>query len=195
MCEEGIDLDEHWAYTITGSWRALQYCEDIIKLCFKAMTDSEKNEYRNVDITLQDALKIRLGEETEEIKGKKIKVTQIIGSLIDRCFDKLIHFIRNQNSRLAYMVFGVFLMKYGGIMPKEIKEEILRHSEWEHEAHQFKSIEEKELRKKYLLEFHEKLKGYVSGVSTLVSEKTLSDVYADHGPYDLSSIKYDIQST
>ena len=193
MCEEDIDLDEYWSYTITGNWRALRYCGGFNKLCFKAMTDSEEDEFRNIDITLQDALKIRLGEETEEIKRKKDKLTQIVGSLIDRSFDKLIHFVRNQNTRLAYMVFGVFLMKYGGKMPKEMKDEILRQSEWEYEKHQFKTIEERELRKKFLIEFREVIKGYIAGVPTLVSEKTLSDVYADHGPYDLSPIKYNIE--
>ncbi len=193
MCEEDIKIDEHWSYTIKGNLRALYYYEDLERICLSAMTDDEEKEFDNVDITLQDALKIRLGEETEEIKSKKFKLMQLTRSQIDRCYDKLVHFIRNQNSRLAYIVLGVFLMVDGGKMTKELKEDILKYSDWAYEKHQFKNVEEEELRKKYLIEFREKIKGYIPGVPTLVSEKSLSDVYADHGPFDLTPIKYDIQ--
>ena len=193
-CEEDVDLDEHWSYTIKGSLRALYYYEDLEKICLVSMTDKEEKEFWDNNITLQDALKIRLGKETEEIRNKKIKISQIMSSQINRCYDKLVHFVRNQNSRLAYMVLGVFLMEDGGKMTKELKEDILKYSDWEYEEHQFKTVEEQELRKQYLIKFRNKVKDYIPGVLTLVTEKTLSDVYADHGPFDLTPIKYDIQN-
>ena len=193
MCEEDFDLDEHWSYAIKGNLRALYYYEDLEKICFSEMTDDERKEYESYDFTLQDALKIRLGQETEEIRDKKIKASQIISALIDRCYDKLVHFVRSQNSRLAYMVFGVLLMEDGGKMTNGLKEDILKYSDWAYEKHQFKNVEEEEVRKKYLIEFREKIKKYIPGVPTLVTEKSPSDVYADHGPFDLTPIKYDIQ--
>lgn len=193
MCEEDIEIDEHWSYTIKGNLRALYYYEDLERICLSVMTEGEKKEFDSVDITLQDALKIRLGEETEEIKSKKFKLMQLVRSQIDRCYEELFHFVREQRSRLAYMVFGVFLMEDGGKMTNELKEDILKYSDWAYEKHQFKNLEEEELRKKHLIEFREKIKRYIPGVPTLVSEKSPSDVYADHGPFDLTPIKYDIQ--
>ncbi len=192
MCEEDIDLDEHWSYTIKGNLRALYYHEDLLKICLDAMTDKEEKEFWNNNFTLQDALKIRLGEETEEIRSKKIKRSQRMSSLIGRCYDKLVHFVRNQSSRLAYMVLGVFLMEDGGKMTKELREDVLKYSDWEYEKHQFKNVEERELRKKNLIEFREKVKEYIPGIPTLVLEKSLSDEYADRGPFDLTPIKYDL---
>ncbi len=164
--EEEIDLDEHWSYTISGNWRALRYCEDLLLFCLREKTDVER---------------------------KMVKANELLSSLINRCYDKLIQFVRKQNSRLAYMVLGVFLMKFGGRITKEVREEILKYSEWKYEEQQLKTVEEKELRKRYLIEFRKKIKGYVDGVPTLVSEKTLSDVYANHGPFDLSPINYYIK--
>ncbi len=171
MCEEEIDLDEHWSYTISGNWKAIHYCGDLFEFCLRAKTNVER----------------------EKLKNNEIDIIQIMSSLIDRCYDKLIHFVREQNSRLAYMVLVVFIMKFGGKMPKEIRDEILYYSQWEYEEHQLKTVEEKQLRKKYLIEFREKIKGYVDEIPTLVSEKTLSDVYANDGPFNLSPIKYDIE--
>ncbi len=140
--EEEIDLDEHWSYTITGNWRAINYCEDITRFCLREKTD----------------------EERKKVDANEINFIELLTSLIDRCYDKLIHFVRNQNSRLAYMVLGVFLMSSGGKITKEVREEILKYSERKYEEHQFKTVEEKELRKKYLIEFRNKIKGYVDGV-------------------------------
>jgi len=170
MCEEEIDLDEHWSYTISGNWRALRFCEDLLRFCSRVKTDDERKKVRDNEIELTDFLKV----------------------LIERCYEKLIRFIQGQNSRLGYLVLGVFLMKFGGKMTNEVKEQIIKYSDWEYEEHQFKNIEEKKLRKKYLSEFREKITNFVDGVRTLVSEKTLSDVYADHGPFDLTPINYDI---
>jgi len=172
MCEEEIDLDEHWSYTIAGNWRALRFCEDLLRFCSRAKTDDER----------------------KKVRDNEIELTELMSLLIDRCYEKLINFAQDQNSRLAYLVLGVFLMEFGGKMTKEVKEDILKYSDWKYEVHQFKTVEEKELRKKYLIEFREKIKGYVDGVHTLVSEKTLSDVYANHGPFDLTPINYDIES-
>ena len=78
-------------------------------------------------------------------------------------------------------------MKFGGKMTKEVKEQILKYSDWEYKEHQFKTVAERKQREKYLIEFRKKIKWYVDGVHTLVSEKSLSDVYANHGPFDFNS--------
>ena len=82
-----------------------------------------------------------------------------------------------------------------GKMTNELKEDILKYSDWIYEKHQFRSVEEGKVREEYLIEFREKIKGYISGMPTSVSEKTLRDVYAEQGPFDLTPIKYDIHTS
>jgi hypothetical protein len=170
MYEEEIDFDEHWSYTIMGNWRADHYFEDLFFICLESETDEEKKQVR---------------PENEFLDSMKI--------LIGRCHDKLITFARRQHSRLAYLVLGWFLMFFGGEFTEEIKEQILKYSEWKYEKLQFKTEEEKELRKKYLSEFREKIVNYIEGTPTLISEETLSDIYYNNGPWDLTPIKYDLR--
>ncbi len=171
MCEEEVDLDEHWSYTIMGNWRALQYCEELTRICIRSRTPEEKKFVKEMN----HFIPIDLWE-----------------SLIDRSYDKLLNFVRFQHSRLAYLVLGVFIMKFGGKMTREVKEKILEYSDWRFEENQFKTKEEKKLRKKYLFEFRDKIANYRSGEPILISDVSLSDVYANHGPFNLSFIKYDI---
>ena len=120
-----------------GNWRANHYFEDLFSICWESKTDEEKKQVR---------------------RGNKL-----IGSmrvLIVRCFDELISFVREQHSRLAYLVLGWFLMFFGGKMTKEVKEQILKYSKWDYEKLQFKTEEEKKLRKKYPSEFREKIINY-----------------------------------
>ena len=135
MYEEEIDVDEHWSYTIMGNWRSKHYRVDLLCICWESETDEEKKQ-------------VKRGNEF--IDSVKI--------LIDRCYNNLIAFVREQHSRLAYLVLGWFLMFFGGKMTEEVKKQIIKYSEWEYEELQFKTEEKKELRKKYLSEFREKIK-------------------------------------
>jgi len=171
MEEEIIDRSEHWSYTITGNWRALDYYEDLFYFCSRSNTSEEDN----------------LIKENGYLIPKEIWI-----SLIDRCYDKLINFVKDQKSRLAYLVLGMFLMRHDGKMTKEIRKKILHYSNWEFEKHQFKSNEEKRIRMKYLLEFQEKVRKYVEGVNTRITEEPLNKLLKDHGPFDLTPIKYHI---
>lgn len=167
--EEEIDLDEHWSYTIMGNWRAKHYREDLLFICFDSKTPEERKQ-------------VRRGSE----------FIDFMRILIDRCYDKLIAFVREQHSRLAYLVLGWILMRFGGKMTNEVKEQILKYSDWKYEECQFKTEEEKELRKKYLSEFREKMVIYTEGIPLSVTEETLSDIYYNDGPWGLTPIKYEI---
>lgn len=170
--EHGVetDLNEHWCYTVMGNWRAKHYLEDMVFICGDFKTDEERKKARPQGREFIEYLKI----------------------LIDRAYDKLIAFVREQHSRLSYLALGWFLLFFGGKMTEDVKEEILKYSEWEYEKHQFKSEEEKELRKKYLSEFREKIISYVEGTPTSVSGDKLSNDQYNNGLYNLTPIKYDI---
>lgn len=165
-----IGKNEHWSYTIMGNWIALDYYDDFFYFCSSAKTN----------------------EETQRIRNQELRIKEFWKVLIDRCYDKLIDFVENKGSRLVYLVLGFFLMEYGGRMTKEVKEKILEYSQWKYEIHQFKSESEKELRKKYLSEYRDKVHNYKDGIYTVVSKETLEDVYQKHGPFDLTPIDYSI---
>jgi len=167
MEEEEIDLDEHWSYTIMGNWRALDYFSELFSFCTRTKTS----------------------EERKKIRGDHVKIRDLMKIFIGRCYEQLINFVKEQNSRLGYLVLGVFLMQFGGKMIREIRDEILKFSNWEYERDQFNIEEEKELRKRYLSEFREKISNYVVGVHTLVSEETPDDVFKKGRP-QLTSIDY-----
>lgn len=169
MYEDEVDIDEQWSYSITGSWRAKYYRVDLFCICWEAKTADE---------------------------GKRVlRGSEFINSVrthIERCYDKLTAFVRDQHSRLAYLVLGWFLMFFGGRMTEEVKREILKYSEWSYEKNQFKTEEERELRKRFLFEFREKIIKYKEGTRTLVSEESLSDIYYYDGPWNLTPINYEI---
>jgi len=169
MCEEEIDLDEHWSYTIMGNWRANRYLQDLLFICWESKTVEEESH---------------LLPDSEFIDSMRV--------LIDRSYGELIDFVQRHQSRLGYLVLGWFLMFFGGKMTKEVKEQILKYSKWDYEELQFKTEEEKKLRKKYLSEFREKIINYKGGIPTSITEETLSDIYYNNGPWDLTPIKYDI---
>ncbi len=49
-------------------------------------------------------------------------------------------------------------------MPEDIRESILEHSQWEDEKDQIKDKKGRNERKKWLLDFHERMKNYVEVV-------------------------------
>ena len=148
MCEEQIDLNEHWSYTIMGSWIANRYHQVLFYICWESKTGEEE---------------IHFLPDSEFIDSMKV--------IIDRSYIELIDFVQKQQSRLAYLVLGWFLMFFGGKMTKEVKEQILKYSKWDYEELQFKTEEEKRLRKKFLSEFREKIINYKGGIPTLLPKR------------------------
>lgn len=172
MCEEEIDLNEHWSYTIMGNWRAKHFYQDFFFICWELKTVEEKGQLPE-DMS-----------DSEFIESMRV--------LIDRGYSKLVDFVQKQKSRLAYLVLGWFLMFFGGKMSREVKKQIIEYSEWDCEKFQFNTEEEKKLRKKYLSEFREKIINYREGIPTHVTEETLSDIYNNDGPWNLTPINYSI---
>ncbi len=60
MDEEEIDLDEHWSYTISGNWRALRYCEDLLRFCSREKTDVERKKVNANEINFLELLSYNL---------------------------------------------------------------------------------------------------------------------------------------
>ncbi len=167
--EEEIDIDEQWSYSIMGSWRAKHFRVDLFSICWEAETTEEEKQILH---------------GSEFINSVK--------TLIERSYDKLVAFVQDQHSRLAYLVLGWFLMFFGGKMTEELKRQILKYSEWSYEKNQFKTEAERKLRNKFLFEFREEIIKYKEGIRTLVSEESLSDIYYNDGPWELTPINYNI---
>lgn len=66
MCEEEIDLDEHWSYTIMGNWRANHYFEDLFFICLKYETDKEKSQVLP-DSEFIDSIKVLIVRSYDEL--------------------------------------------------------------------------------------------------------------------------------
>ena len=82
------------------------------------------------------------------------------GILIERAFDNLVAHAYKKKSRLAFMVLGVFLMLYGNKIPEELRQTILKYSDWEYEKDQLKNEKDRDERKRFLDDFREKIKNY-----------------------------------
>jgi len=87
--------------------------------------------------------------------------TKVMRELIEENFGELIEFTYKQNSRLAFQVLGIFLMRYGAKMPEGIKKDILKYSRWEDEEDQLLNPLDKEDRFLYLTDFRDKIKNYI----------------------------------
>lgn len=169
MDEQEIDIQEHWSYTIMGNWLALDYFAELFRICSRAMTTEERNRLNN----------------------GRIKIRELMKDIIDRCYDELFNFVRDQKSRLSYLVMGVFIMQFGGKITEFVRKEILHYSQWRFERHQLMNPREKDLREKYLLNFREKLSTYTSGEPTFITEEFIDDV-CKKGRIYLTPISYQI---
>jgi len=77
-------------------------------------------------------------------------VSKMIKNLIEQFYDELLKLVISEKSRLAFQVFGVFLMRHGAKMTNEVKEFILKHSRWEDEEDQLLNPQDKSERFFYL---------------------------------------------
>lgn len=172
MFEEIVDVGEHWSYTIMGNWMAGRYYEALLRICFSKITSEDRSK--------ADA------SERSVIKRELVK------NILEGAIDELFLFVKSQRSRLAYFVFGVLLMRYGAKISNETRFEILEYTKWDYESSQFKTEDEKNLRRCFLQEFRQKLSKHKEGVYTEVAHETLRDIYTNHGPFNLTPIKYKI---
>ena len=97
-------------------------------------------------------------------------------SIIKQKYDKLLDLVIKQKSRLAYQVFGVFLMRNGAKMTDDVRKLILKHSRWEDEEYQLIDSEDRLERLYYLSDFRERVIKYVEGVKTQVPHETSEEV-------------------
>lgn len=115
--------------------------------------------------------------EEENLRFPNAFPKELYRELIDRCFSELIDFVFKDSSRLAFQVLGVLILNKGVKMPEDIRELILAHSEWEDERDQIDDEEDMAERKKWLLDFQERVKNYVEGIPIKVPHETRRDVY------------------
>jgi len=100
----------------------------------------------------------------------------IIKSFIQKKYDELVTLVSEQKSRLAFQVFGVFLMRHGAKMTDNVKELILKHSHWEDEKEQLLESKDRNERMFYLSDFSGKIKNYFEGVKTTVPFESPDDI-------------------
>ncbi len=65
-------------------------------------------------------------------------------------------------------------------MPEDIRDLILAHSKWEDEEDQIDNEEGRVQRRKWLLDFQERIRNYVEGIPVKVPHETRSDVIKKH---------------
>lgn len=131
------DLDvETWSYCIMGNTKAERLRYEFIELENEYLTSEEDKLY------------------PDEIPYSMHKI------LIERAYDKLVAHAYSKKSRLAFMVLGVFLMLNQGKMTEDLKQVILKYSDWKYEKDQLKNKTDRSNRKKYLADFRKKIKNY-----------------------------------
>jgi len=127
---------ETWSYSIKGNDEAWHLSSDFIDIMIDHLTPEENKKYPR-----------RIPDSMDKI-------------LIERAYDKLVACAYEKKSRLAFMVLGVFLMLHKSKITEELRQTILKYSDWEYEKDQLKSEEDRKERKKFLDDFREKIKNY-----------------------------------
>ena len=152
ICEIEEDV-EVWSYTIMGNRQAWCFWDDFFSILLSHLTSQEDVAYP-----------VKLSDE-------------IIRILIDRGYDQLLSFASRSNSHLAFQVLGVLLMQYGARMTEEMRGLILSNSKWENESYQLQIFEDNLERKKYLLDFREKVFSYKPPNKVKVPLERFTDVF------------------
>ena len=80
--------------------------------------------------------------------------------LIERSFSQLVAHACKKKSRLAFMVLGCLLMLHKSKITEELRQTILKCSDWEYEKDQLKKEKVRSERKRFLEDFREKIKKY-----------------------------------
>lgn len=127
---------ETWSYAILGGDESFQLFFEYGKIIRKSLPSKIYEDYPN---------------------GLPNEIYQ---DQIEKFYEELIKFADNQKSRLAYMILGVIIMANGGKMTEDLKEKILKYSDWEYEENQLLNEQDIIERKNHLIEFRDKIKNY-----------------------------------
>ena len=127
---------ETWSYSIMGNDEASSLDFDFIKIKNRYLTPEEDKRYpRNIPENMHEVL-------------------------IERAYGHLVAHAYRKESRLAFIVLGRFLMLNKGKITEELRQTILKYSDWEYEKDQLKSKKDRKERKRFLDDFREKIKNY-----------------------------------
>ena len=125
-----------WSYSILGNDEASNLNSDFIDIMIDRLTPEEDKKFPR-DIP----------ESMDTI-------------LIERAYDQLIAHAYKKESRLAFMVLGCFLMRNKSKITEELRQAILKYSDWEYEKDQLKNEKDRDERKRFLDDFRDKIKNY-----------------------------------
>ena len=128
--------EETWSYAILGGDESFQLFFEYGKVIRKSLSSKIYEDYPN---------------------GLPNEIYQ---DLIEKHYEELIKLADNQKSRLAYMILGVIIMANGGKMTEDLKEKILKYSDWKYEQDQLINEQDIIERKNHLMEFRDKIKNY-----------------------------------
>jgi len=127
---------ETWSYSIEGNDEAWDLSSDFIDIMISHLTPEENKKFpRSIPDSMDNIL-------------------------IERAYDELLAYAYEKKSRLAFMVLGLELMISKGKITEELRQTILKYSDWEYEKNQLKNKKDREERKKFLDDFREKIKKY-----------------------------------
>jgi len=166
---------ETWSYSIKGNDEASNLDSDFIDIMIDHLTPEENKKYPR-----------RIPDSMDKI-------------LIERAYDKLVAYAYEKKSRLAFMVLGCFLMLSKVKITEELKQTILKYSDWEYEKDQLKNKKDREERKKFLNDFREKIKKYDGSKVVKVPFYTVTRVIdekkarGDNSPIWRQNIDYSIR--
>ena len=143
-----------WSYSIMGNNKASSFYNDFIEIKYNFITNEESKKY-----------------------PKEIPMS-LHATLIERCYEQLVLHAYNKKSRLAFMVLGCFLMAHKGKITEDLKRVILKYSDWGCKKDQLKNRQDRKERKKFLLDFREKIKNYdgTKEVKLLYQQKNNGDI-------------------
>jgi hypothetical protein len=81
-------------------------------------------------------------------------------TLIERSIDRLINHSYKTKSRLAFMILGRYLMQNKIKITEELRQTILKYSDWKYEEKQLKNERDRKERKRFLDDFRKKIENY-----------------------------------
>ena len=167
---------EMWSYSILGNDEASNLNSVFIDIVLDHLTPEEEEKYP---------------------RGIPDHLFEI---LIGRAYNQLVAYAREKKSRLAFMVLGCFLMRYKIKITKELRQIILKYSDWDYEKDQLKDKKDREERKNFLDDFYEKIKIYDGSKVVKVPYYTVNRVInekrekGDSTPVCRQNIDYSIKN-
>ena len=165
-----------WSYRILGCDDGFDLLYQIIEFVVSRAPDEELESYPNYLVP----------DERER-------------ELIIAAYKDLKQFVKSKNSRLAYMILGMYLMNTGVEIDDDLKQKILEYSDWKYEKDQIKNEKHRMQRKKHLDEFRENLIKYDGTEEIPLQFDNITSVInrkfdeSDGSPIKLKNIDYSIK--